>query len=394
MSAYPAGTASALRLNPPVVWAYSEGSVQWSEPSQKWDAIALFKGRSRQRWTWCQGTQAWKVEFEEPAEYSVEYRRDAGYFTEGKLYASLTFNIESPILEYSLPRQVQLGEQVKAQWRLAAAVGSSYSVLLQVKSQDGAEVTIQSAELLARTNQDSLTGEATFAVPRAPGEFTACIRGSGSSDSVLERRSFQVTVPEHIRQQTFVQAIVGDSPTKALVLAPDARLDVEWSCPHATAGDAVCIVKGRNPGRVVLNPLKKQDASHTSGRASFSAPREPGEYSICLCAGYRGGQALLVVSHSHLFVSELAAMPLGVVQNTPAPAAPPGQGVQALPEPDEACSSRPQCIICLSADVNAMVEPCGHAQFCESCLQLHRSQRSNCPVCRERVTGHKKIYLP
>ena len=46
-----------------------------------------------------------------------------------------------------------------------------------------------------------------------------------------------------------------------------------------------------------------------------------------------------------------------------------------------------ECAICMGprGHVKKVLNPCGHARFCEPCLETQMGIRRNCPICRERV---------
>ena len=55
---------------------------------------------------------------------------------------------------------------------------------------------------------------------------------------------------------------------------------------------------------------------------------------------------------------------------------------------------RLKCSICLENECNCVLTECGHASFCENCLQMI----TKCPLCRRNITGrlllyHSKIYF-
>lgn len=386
----PSASALQLVLDPPVVWAYSDAKATWREQSQRWDSITLLYAGKRKTWSWCQGNQSWMITVGEPGDYAIQYRRNAGYVSDGDLYQSLPVPVKSPVTQLSAPGQVKAGDQLTVSWTLAALVGVGYAVHLQVDD-DGSPVTLQSQQMLAHTNTHTLTGQADFVAPRMAGAFTLCVRGSSCSESVLMTKTFHVSVDPAMRDHTFVQAVIPDGAKRALVSAPGAVIEVEWSFPQFLAGDMLCLFEGRCPGRVIVNPKLTMTLNHREGRTSFRAPSQPLDYCVCLCASYRSGKVVLPVSYCHLFVSEMADRAPGVATSVawaaPKPAA-------SSPLDDETSFSKPQCIICMSADVNCMVEPCGHAQFCKTCLERSFSRAKKCPVCRADVSRHQEIYLP
>eukprot|EP00931_Biecheleriopsis_adriatica_P118362 TRINITY_DN93796_c0_g1_i1.p1 TRINITY_DN93796_c0_g1~~TRINITY_DN93796_c0_g1_i1.p1 ORF type:complete len:380 (+),score=42.86 TRINITY_DN93796_c0_g1_i1:85-1224(+) len=378
--------AVQLQLDVPIVWAYCSAQVRWVDSSEKWDTISLYKNGQRMTWQWCQNVQCFDIHAEEPGEYMIEYRKEAGYLSSGKVNSTLKCLVESPLLEFSICRRAVAAEEIEVTWRLAAAVGNGYCALLQTSEDD---VTIQSLQISQHTDVQTLQGKTCFVAPRVSGEFRACVRGNSSAQSILEERTLQVTVPEDTRRNTFVQLLAEGGPKRAMLTSPRANLNVEWQFPLAAAGDAICIIEGLRTGRLVRNSVCKASTRGAAGQVSLQVPEAPGQYSVCLAAGYRDGQVLLPVAHCHLFVSELLDLAPSAISAGIA-----SESVQAAATPDEASSARPQCIICMSADIDVMVEPCGHAQFCSPCLGRSLGVRRTCPVCRNNVTGQKAIFLP
>jgi len=382
-----------LSLTPSTAWAYSEAKVSWTISSAKWDYISFFVGeaskRTRKSWWWCQGKQNIVIDIEEPGEYELQYWSEGGYFSNGKHRGSLALPVRSPVAAFEALRQARAGDHFDVSWSLSSMVGSNYTVLLQVRSAD-ADVTVQSLQMARYTNESSLGGRGQFAGPRVGGEYFLVVRGSSSADSKLQTRSMQVEVPADVRSHTFVQFQTPEgTTTRAIVASPGSNLLVEWSFPLAIGDDAIAIVGGLTPPRVVPTARKVSSVARPTGSSQVKVPSEPGEYCVCICAAYRSGQVLLPAAFCHLFVSPLLNVaPGGAVQFTP-----PTRVVADCP--DEASpGSRPQCIICLSADVNAVLLPCGHAQFCSACISRSLDRNRKCPVCREDVTDTRTIYLP
>ena len=56
-----------------------------------------------------------------------------------------------------------------------------------------------------------------------------------------------------------------------------------------------------------------------------------------------------------------------------------------------------ECKICLDGDesgrVLAALTPCGH-MLCTECCDHLLSRRHACPICRERVLGVQRLFLP
>ena len=135
--------------------------------------------------------------------------------------------------------------------------------------------------------------------------------------------------------------------------------------------------------------------------STVAAPGVAGAYTLFLCASYRGGSVMLPVAHAHVLVTSLAAVPCHA-----ACGADDDEGSRGASEPlvvpplevDEAsalAAPRPQCVVCLSADVDAMIEECGHACFCAACIDQHLRRQKACPVCRGPAAGPaKRIFLP
>eukprot|EP00928_Gymnodinium_smaydae_P096731 TRINITY_DN8601_c0_g2_i1.p1 TRINITY_DN8601_c0_g2~~TRINITY_DN8601_c0_g2_i1.p1 ORF type:complete len:396 (+),score=45.26 TRINITY_DN8601_c0_g2_i1:82-1269(+) len=387
------GADVGLSLIPSTAWAYSEAKASWTKSSAKWDYVSFFVGeaskRRRKAWWWCQGKQEIAVNIEEPGEYEFEYHSDGGYFTNGIHRGSLAFLVRSPVVHFEIPRQAKAGDHFDATWNLSSMVGPNYVVLMQVTSAD-ADVTVQSLQMARYTNESSLAGCGRFAVPRVGGEYTLLVRGSSCANSMLEKRSMQVEVPEQIRSQTFVQfQSSSGTPTRAIVAAPESKVHVEWCFPLAVNDDALAIVSGVTPPKVVPLARKVSNASGSSGSAQVQVPLEPGQYCVCLCAAYRSGQVLLPAAFCHLFVSPLLSLAPGTATEFTPPAPAPAES------PDEASAgSKPQCIICLSADVSVVLLPCGHAQFCNACISRSLERNRKCPVCREIVADKHIMYLP
>ena len=49
-----------------------------------------------------------------------------------------------------------------------------------------------------------------------------------------------------------------------------------------------------------------------------------------------------------------------------------------------------KCIICLDANSEILIKPCGHSGICKICITENLKENTKCPVCRENI---KEIYL-
>merc|ERR1712079_954577 len=103
-----------------------------AEETQKWDAIVFLVDGQRKGWHWCANEQSWSVRVEKPGDYEIQYRRNAGYFSDGTLYESLPLSVKNPVLQFDAPHQCRAGRLMRVSWRLAALVGPSYTLHLQV----------------------------------------------------------------------------------------------------------------------------------------------------------------------------------------------------------------------------------------------------------------------
>ena len=57
-----------------------------------------------------------------------------------------------------------------------------------------------------------------------------------------------------------------------------------------------------------------------------------------------------------------------------------------------AATSERECMVCMDAPINTRFHPCYHSAVCEGCAigLLARSQRPQCPVCREVFTSYDR----
>lgn len=44
------------------------------------------------------------------------------------------------------------------------------------------------------------------------------------------------------------------------------------------------------------------------------------------------------------------------------------------------------CVICLSNNRNTIIMPCRHICLCGECAEVLRKNKSDCPICRTRIT--------
>ena len=57
-------------------------------------------------------------------------------------------------------------------------------------------------------------------------------------------------------------------------------------------------------------------------------------------------------------------------------------------QPEQAQATARACVICLDADPDTALIPCGHLQTCYACAAaVHR-----CPICRKRIETRLKIF--
>ena len=61
---------------------------------------------------------------------------------------------------------------------------------------------------------------------------------------------------------------------------------------------------------------------------------------------------------------------------------------------DEAAEDEKMCVICLSAEKNTVVMPCGHLSVCKECAtELARSRQPDCPICRKKVQSFVPLNI-
>ena len=69
------------------------------------------------------------------------------------------------------------------------------------------------------------------------------------------------------------------------------------------------------------------------------------------------------------------------------------QAVNQAAKTESPAPDRPDCSICFCPrEQTFMVEPCGHATFCEGCTQRISTETKRCPMCQTTITGTKKIF--
>ena len=51
-----------------------------------------------------------------------------------------------------------------------------------------------------------------------------------------------------------------------------------------------------------------------------------------------------------------------------------------------------ECKICMEKPLATVLTPCGHT-MCFDCAKKVRSQKKDCPTCREKIFGLQKIFL-
>lgn len=50
------------------------------------------------------------------------------------------------------------------------------------------------------------------------------------------------------------------------------------------------------------------------------------------------------------------------------------------------------CAICFENEAIMVLNPCGHAKFCNQCIQQHMENSPVCPICRSRIESTIRIY--
>jgi hypothetical protein len=55
----------------------------------------------------------------------------------------------------------------------------------------------------------------------------------------------------------------------------------------------------------------------------------------------------------------------------------------------EAVKSALECVVCMSAQKDCMLEPCGHFGFCMACAY----KCSECPICKKSIRTRKRVYM-
>lgn len=62
-------------------------------------------------------------------------------------------------------------------------------------------------------------------------------------------------------------------------------------------------------------------------------------------------------------------------------------------QPSETKETKPQCIICCDHDMEMVLLPCGHAQFCERCVYILMNNDQKCPTCRRDIETFNKYFV-
>jgi hypothetical protein len=52
-----------------------------------------------------------------------------------------------------------------------------------------------------------------------------------------------------------------------------------------------------------------------------------------------------------------------------------------------------QCCVCMTNQVNTMIEPCCHASMCGTCAEEHIRRDHVCPICRRPISRVHRLYL-
>eukprot|EP00639_Heterosigma_akashiwo_P036542 CAMPEP_0194723210 /NCGR_PEP_ID=MMETSP0296-20130528/14251_1 /TAXON_ID=39354 /ORGANISM="Heterosigma akashiwo, Strain CCMP2393" /LENGTH=81 /DNA_ID=CAMNT_0039626533 /DNA_START=97 /DNA_END=339 /DNA_ORIENTATION=+ len=50
-------------------------------------------------------------------------------------------------------------------------------------------------------------------------------------------------------------------------------------------------------------------------------------------------------------------------------------------------SASPECAVCMDAQKDTLIAPCGHVCCCNTCATILQAREDSCPVCRGQIEG-------
>ena len=53
-----------------------------------------------------------------------------------------------------------------------------------------------------------------------------------------------------------------------------------------------------------------------------------------------------------------------------------------------------ECVLCSDAQINTVMDPCGHMWLCYQCALAVRKAKNECPACRKPINKIMKVFLP
>ena len=51
-----------------------------------------------------------------------------------------------------------------------------------------------------------------------------------------------------------------------------------------------------------------------------------------------------------------------------------------------------ECCICSTNEADAFIQPCGHIQYCMSCIRKWYDVNQTCPTCRKKISSLCKAF--
>mmetsp|Transcript_5933 Transcript_5933/g.23391 ORF Transcript_5933/g.23391 Transcript_5933/m.23391 type:complete len:90 (+) Transcript_5933:3-272(+) len=73
----------------------------------------------------------------------------------------------------------------------------------------------------------------------------------------------------------------------------------------------------------------------------------------------------------------------------------PGMAMQMPPQAQAAppgADGDNRCVVCLDAEKNGVLYPCGHNCVCESCGRELVARKTSCPLCRSDIKDCIKVF--